>query len=652
MKRFRLLALTADRDTLLRELLRRGCVQVSDASDRLDDPEWAELAHKSADHLPRLRVLLNDMLAAVETLRKTAEIKKPFFRVRETVSMTDFLSEQTLARAQELSADINQSALDLSSQRAEIGRLQNEIAALTPWAALDLPLDQKDTRGLSVSFFTVPRKVELSVLREALNEAAPAHSVEEIGSDEQLRYACLLTHPAETDDAWAALKALAASPVSFKAYTGTVKDNLRDLNRRIDALEEQIKQDRQSIIDRKDDLPFLEMAVDRLNIDMKTAESSARLLEIGSVFFLDGWVSAPAMKPLQEGLEKRFACAFEALDPLDEEEPPIQFKNNWFTKPFNMVTNMYALPRYRNIDPNPLMSVFYAVFFGMMYADAAYGLALIAISIIVCRKFKPKGMMGYMFPLMGICGVTSLLWGVALGGYFSDAIDVIAKNVFGYEGKPLVQCLLNPLEDPMVLLIVALGIGVVHLLFGMGVKAYLCFRDGHPWDALWDVGSFWLLFAGIAVLALGGTPYVMVAGFVALILTQGRHKKGIVRKLLSGLMSLYDLTGYISDVLSYSRLMALGLAGGVLGSVFNTMGAMMIGAPGTAGFFLGLVFFLAIFLVGHVFNMAINIIGTYVHAARLQYLEFFSKFYESGGAPFTPLTLETTKFVDVEADAG
>jgi V/A-type H+-transporting ATPase subunit I len=175
----------------------------------------------------------------------------------------------------------------------------------------------------------------------------------------------------------------------------------------------------------------------------------------------------------------------------------------------------------------------------------------------------------------------------------------------------------------------------VQIIFGMAIKGYMLIRAGKPWDALMDVGSWWLVFAGIAVMALGHGWYVMAAGFGAVVLTQGRGSKGIFGKLFSGLGKLYDITAYLSDVLSYSRLMALGMASGVIASVFNILGGMT-----------GPIGFLPVFLVGHAFNMGINIIGTYVHGARLQYLEFFGKWYQDGGKPFEPLRI-MTKYVDV-----
>ena len=193
----------------------------------------------------------------------------------------------------------------------------------------------------------------------------------------------------------------------------------------------------------------------------------------------------------------------------------------------------------------------------------------------------------------------------------------------------------------MTVLIVGIGLGVVQLLFGQCVHIYMGFRDGEGGDALLDVLPWWVVFAGIALLALKGTAVLLLAGVLCLILTQGRHKQGLLRKLWGGVASLYDVTSWLSDILSYSRLMALMLATTVIASVVNMLGTL----PGS------LLDFIPIFLFGHTFNLGINLIGTYVHAARLQYLEFFGKFYKDGGRAFRPLRYET-KYVDVRNDNG
>ena len=303
-----------------------------------------------------------------------------------------------------------------------------------------------------------------------------------------------------------------------------------------------------------------------------------------------------------------------------------------------MVTEMYSLPDYRNVDPNPLIAPFFCIFFGMMFNDLGYGLVFIILSLIVQKKFKLTGGTKNMIRLVLECGVTTAIFGIITGSFFGDAIPVVAKLL----GKEVtIPSLLNPLADPMSVLILSLVLGVIQILFGMGVKAYILIRDGKPLDALFDVGSWWLLFAGIAVGALRGFWWIAIAGVAALVLTQGRAKPTIPGKIVGGIASLYDITSYFSDILSYSRLMALMLAGGIVASIVNVLGSL----------FGSVILFIPIFVIGHVFNIGINVIGTYVHAARLQYLEFFGKFYVDGGKPFRPLDRKTKYFEIIKEES-
>ena len=303
-----------------------------------------------------------------------------------------------------------------------------------------------------------------------------------------------------------------------------------------------------------------------------------------------------------------------------------------------MVTEMYSLPDYRNVDPNPLIAPFFCIFFGMMFNDLGYGLVFIILSLIVQKKFKLTGGTKNMIRLVLECGVTTAIFGIITGSFFGDAIPVVAKLL----GKEVtIPSLLNPLADPMSVLILSLVLGVIQILFGMGVKAYILIRDGKPLDALFDVGSWWLLFAGIAVGALRGFWWIAIAGVAALVLTQGRAKPTIPGKIVGGIASLYDITSYFSDILSYSRLMALMLAGGIVASIVNVLGSL----------FGSVILFIPIFVIGHVFNIGINVIGTYVHAARLQYLEFFGKFYVDGGKAFRPLDRKTKYFEIIKEES-
>jgi V/A-type H+-transporting ATPase subunit I len=323
-------------------------------------------------------------------------------------------------------------------------------------------------------------------------------------------------------------------------------------------------------------------------------------------------------------------------------------QNSPLVTPFEAVTELYSLPSSSDIDPTPSMWFFFVFFFGMMFGDVGYGLILAVICGILVKKFKVEGMLGKMAKSLFWCGLSTMFWGVMFGSYFGDGITAAAKVMFNVDFviKPLWT---NPMEDPMIVIIVSFALGLIHLLVGLGVKGYMLITTGHPWEALFDVGFWYLFIIGPTLLLVGGSisptlvtigKYMSIIGAIGLVLTQGREKKGIISKFTSGLLSLYGITGYLSDVLSYSRLLALGLATGVVSSVLSIMGSM-----GGHTFF-GIIMFILVFVLGHSLNFAINALGSFVHSARLQYVEFFGKFYEGGGEPFNPLT-KNTKYIKI-----
>ena len=296
-----------------------------------------------------------------------------------------------------------------------------------------------------------------------------------------------------------------------------------------------------------------------------------------------------------------------------------------------MVTRLYGSPSKKDLVPTPLMAPFFFACFLICLSYVCYGELLSSISFVLNRKIKLAGMGRQLVNLLFWGGLSSIIFGILMGGWFGDLIPI----------KPL---WFNPLDDPMRMLIFSFIVGTPDY-FGMAIQAYRNIKDGKPWDALFDQGGWYLFLTGLILLIVpgGGTigKWSAIAGALVLILTQGRSQKSIIRKLLSGLLSLYDVTGFLSDVLSYSRLLALGLATGVIASAINTMGGLL------ANSVVGIIIMVVILAGGHIFNLVISTLSSYVHTSRLQYIEFFSKFFEGGGKAFQPFQIKT-KFVDVE----
>ena len=298
---------------------------------------------------------------------------------------------------------------------------------------------------------------------------------------------------------------------------------------------------------------------------------------------------------------------------------------------------MYSLPAYNGVDPNPLMAPFFIFFYGFMMADMGYGLLMMLASVIILKKAKPNGpTMRHMVPLLGLCGVSTFIMGALTGGFFGDLIPQLVKLTTGKEIA--LPALFSPLDDALAVLLGSLAIGLVQIFTGMGINMYRKIKRGEVMDALCNEGAWYAVFILFAVgVAIGQIKPALIAILVLLVLTQGYGKKGVFGKIMGIGGSLYNnITGYFSDILSYSRLMALMLAGAVIAQVFNTLG-------GITG---NVVAFFLISMVGNALNFALNLLGCYVHDMRLQCLEFFGRFYEDGGKPFRPLAFDT-KYVDI-----
>jgi len=638
MKKLNLFAMLPDRDALLHELMLLGCVEVLPQSEKLSDPALSEILGRVRGSERDYRGLYTKVVSALGILDKHAPVKSGIFTARPEVGAKEIFSDDLICRIEEVSLQLEAYQNKISSLQAEASRLEASRLSLEPWKSNELPLDYTDTENVRIMAGTTPPSITAELLRAELSKAAEEFEVIPVSSDREQNCVIVLCHKAVMGEVMTVLRNCSFSRVVFGALKGTAAENIEEMGRHMVSIEQDVSAEKEKIRSLSHHRGDIKLCIDALAQELSKREAAEKLLATESVFSLEGWVTAPEEKKVEE-LLSRYACAYEFADPAPEETEavPIKLKNNKLTEPLTMVTEMYSLPAYDGIDPNPLIMPFFSIFFGIMYGDIGYGLILLIVGILARTKMKPRGVLKYMTGLLIICGITSVIAGAAFASFFGNSIPVVTKMLgFGEKNPLLALQLIDPMKDPLTLLIGSLIIGMFQIIVGMAIKVYMLIRDGHLLDALFDIGSWWLLFAGIALGALKGIWWVALAGVAALVLTQGRGKPTIVGKIIGGVASLYNITSYFGDVLSYARLMALVLATSVIGNVINLLGSL-------TG---NIVFFAVIFIAGHGFSMAINIIGTYVHAARLQYLEYFGKFYIDGGRAFRPLRVDT-KYVDV-----
>lgn len=633
MKRLRLLAVQAQRDEILHELMLLGCVEVSEPDPEADRELLTRLNRQDSTELQRNRADLATLQNAVRLLDRYAPAKKKLMQPLPEVKVGELLDESGIRADIELASKL--ALLDEKIRRltAEESRERAFIESFLPWQDLDMPLEFGGTEKVAAILGTAPASLEAAPLESAIAAVTERAQLLPVSADKLQRCFLLVCMREEKDEILAALRPFSFNLTAMGEHKGTAGQNIKQAKERLNRMAEDKKNLSVQIAAEAIRREKLKLHTDTIATKIARAEVAARLLCTESVFTFQGWIPAEDESRFTETLSK-FDCAWDTQEPDPEkpEEVPVKLKSNAVTRPFSMVTEMYSLPAYNGIDPNPLLFPSFSLFFGIMFADIGYGLLLALGGLLIKYKLKVKGTMGYLGGIALICGISCSIFGAVTGTFFGDIIPQIALF---YGRSAALPALLDPLKEPMTVLIICLGIGVVHMLVGVTANAYMLVREGKWSDAICDAGAVYITFAGVALGALGITWWVAIAGVAWIVLTQGRSSKSIVGKLGGGLWALYNfVTGWFGDILSYSRIMALMLAGSVIAQVFNTLGAM------TGNIFI----FLIIFLAGHSLNLGLNIIGTYVHSSRLEYLEFFSKFYREGGRAFQPLEIKTNYY--------
>lgn len=600
----------------------------------------AESAQKTLDkYAPQKKGLIKGLLSS--------------FDGRKEVEFSDYLKKSD--RADDILREcykINSLEGDIREAEVDNVRCRTAMDALEPWLGLDIPMQSKGTETTAVFVGTFPIEYDVQSLLSALAAAAPDCSevdVDIVSATQERTCAVIFCHRECEKEIFEALRELNFAwpgdptkhppKVRYERLCKQIESNDADSCRAQKEIAE--------FAGSREDIAFV---ADYFRIQKEKYSALEKLAMTNRVFVLRGYIPEKRVEKVVGALEKSYTVAVEVTDPDREtQDAPVLLENNAFAAPVESITEMYSLPGKDDIDPNPVMAFFYYVFFGLMLSDAGYGLLMVIAMLFAKAKLKLEPKMKKTVNMFLYCGISTMFWGTMFGSWFGDAPQVIAREFFGKEiGSTAVW--FEPVNDPMKLLLYSFLFGIIHLFVGLGVRFYMLWKDGKHLDAICDVVPVYLLVTGAAPLCAGiiiDVPtmlttigkYLAIAGAVLTVLTSGRSSKNILGKLGGGLYGLYNTaSGYLGDILSYSRLLALGLSTGVIATVINLLGTM----PGNK--IVKLILFIFVFLVGHTANIAINLIGTYVHTNRLQYVEFFSKFYEGGGRSFTPLKANTKHF--------
>lgn len=637
MDRIAIVGLTAEKSKMLKLLMKRGFVQIDDSGYLTEEEAFAGNLLRDGDDgaVARIEEHIQKTEQAMALLNALPRDKKDKKSGGGLFAQKPAYEDLTEAKVKELTAETLQIlALQSTYQslKGEENRLLGNQSQLIPWQKLDVPLDGLETHATRMILGTLPASANLAALREKLAEAYPETFLGEVDRDKRAVYAYVIAHKSVADDAAEAAKSLGFSPVAFDEQ-GTALS-------RIQAYETQVATVRQSQVDTiqemKAFLPKLEQYRNLSDYYAVRRDELAildNLVRTKETFYLEGWLPANKADGLAKELKSAFTCYIETQEATREDAFPVLLHNNAVSEPFETVTNMYSCPNSRDIDPTFIMSIFYIIFFGIMMGDAGYGILITLACIFVTKKAKLGRGQGNLIRMMIYCGISTTIWGFVFGSFL------------GYS----IPGLINPLEDVMLLMGMSLLLGIVHIYTGLLIKGYMLLRDGDVKSFLFDIVFWLLLITGVCLviipviagpIGVASTvgKYLALVGAVGVVLTGGRTSKSIGGKIGNGLYSLYGITSYFGDILSYSRLMALCLSSGVIAQVVGLLGAMT-----------GPVGAVIIGIVGHAINLFIGGLGAYVHTSRLQYVEFFAKFYEGGGKMFSPFRYQT-KYTNIEVE--
>ena len=594
---------------------------------------------------------------ALDILNDSAPEKKGMLASlngREALSAKEYYSYvDNIPKTLEIVNKITELSAKKAQLQGDIIRCRTVIEELKPWVLLDSPIEGEKTQSaISLTgVFGGALTAEDILSRYYANEDAPSLHLEVINSLPQQTYVFAVCKSDKIGKCEAILREIGFSRPKT-SYHGIPSEEIESQEKLIEKLDEEIADTENKIIsyaDSRDDIKFMTdyyaMRAEKYNVLSKLSQRN-------HVFVISGYVPKNLANDLSASLEHNYSVAVEVMDA--EDDAPILLKNAYVTEPVETVVKTFAMPRKGEIDPTSIMAFFYYVFFGLMLSDAAYGLIMVIGCGLALAKFKNMELgMKKSLRMFMYCGISTTFWGVMFGSYFGDAVAVVSSTFFGHE-VTIPPVWFEPVNDPMRMLMFSFLLGIIHLFTGLGVKLYQCIKAKDYMSALTDC-IFWYMLVGGGIvylfhvdmfLSMAGlstklptvwanvTAIIAAAGALGIILLTARSG-GVGKRLAKGAYALYGVTSWLSDILSYSRLLALGLATGVIATVFNKMGSMF------GGGIIGAIIFILVFAVGHTLNIGVNLLGAYVHTNRLQFVEFFGKFYEGGGREFKPFAANT-----------
>ena len=649
MKKLEIYGATESRKAVMEQLQKLGCVEFKEIEN--EDVSGIDVS----ENILKFERTLNSLEQALEILEEYSPEKKGMFSVRKSVSMSDCYSmtDNEMVSVGKYASDIIKFKVKIQDNTVKIGREKGKILNLSNWEKLDVPMDFSGSKNTNSSLYTVPFEATTEILDNIFETVKDYVYYEQVSVQKDISCVFVIYLKDFSQAVEKLLREQGFVQPGIEVSSLTAQEKVKAVLADIEKLETENKELEEKIAEYSNYREELKLLSDHLSIRIEKYENLKIVGSTSETFIVEGYVPENKCQKVKRLVESAGICCVEFFDVPSDEEAPVLLVNNGFAKPVEGITKTYSMPSKHDIDPNFIMAIFYYIFFGMMFSDAGYGLLMVLGAGYFAFFAKVEESLKNTMKMFFFCGISTTFWGLLYGSFFGDAVYRISTTFFGKEIS-LSPIWIDPVKEPLTLLIFSVVLGVIQILVGLGIKFYVDYRRGEKASAIFDTGSWMLVLLGIGAFASGFALKIDILfkigigicliGVLMIVLMKGRETKNPIVRIFNGILGLYDITSFASDALSYSRLMALGLATGVIAQVVNIMGTL------AGNGVVSVILFIVVSLVGHSLNFAINALGAYVHTNRLQYVEFYSKFYEGGGREFSPLSVNTKYFKFMEEE--
>ncbi len=641
MNKFMLLAFENQKKSLLEKLQSFQNVQFLDLSKN-ESSELNQLKSDSASsEISEVEGELSKVKFIIELLSTFSEKPKLLKDLKEGKKSYSYdVLEQITSTSHwhEVYSDLKQKDNKINMNHNYITKLKANIEELKPWESLDTSVESINVLKKSKAILGEIPQGNVDSLRLKLEETTKNYYFEVISSIGRNSYIMVIAHNDDLADIEQLLKSSSFSKIDIQC-DGVPKEVIKEYKKTIESINTENNFIQEGMKEHVNKLEEYKVVYEYYSSLLLRLKSTENFLKSKNIVAIEGYYPSELHNDFQSTLKSILGDDYYLeSESAEGDDVPVKLKNNKVFESFENITSMYSVPKYKEIDPTPLLAPFYIFFFGMMLSDAGYGLVMFVGTLIALTTFNLDEDTRKSIKMFFLLSISTIFWGIMYGSYFGDFIKI----------APL---WMKPDSNVGLLMIVSVVMGLIQIYVGLGIKAYMQIRDKDYFGAFADVGLWYITLTGAIIWALSafvdlaslGVPAVIIAiakyGTIAgIVLTNGRQESSIGGKLGQGFYALYGITSYVGDLVSYTRLAALGLATGFIAYAFNIMVSMVSTSWAT------IIFGIAIFVVGHVFNLFINALGAYVHTCRLQYLEYFGKFYEGGGTSFEPLKYNSKYF--------